>query len=75
MICRLPVLGSHDTTRAVDDDGREEVHRRIDGGGNQRHRVGEQDDGDLGTEQKEVDEEVNVDGKLDFEVEGLLALG
>jgi hypothetical protein len=75
VVGRLPILGSDDSTRAVDDDGGEEVHGRIDGGGDERHRVGEQDDGDLGAEENKVDEEVDVDGELDFEVEGFFAFG
>lgn len=75
MVRRLPVLGSDNPTCAVDDDGREEVHGRIDGGGDERHGVGEQDDGNLGAEEDKVDEEVDVDGELNFEVEGLLAFG
>lgn len=41
--------------------GREEVHRRVDGRGDERHRVREEDDTNLGTEKEDVDGEVEVD--------------
>lgn len=42
------------TRRPENDQSRQEIHRRVDGRGDERHGVGEKDDGNLCTEEEEV---------------------
>lgn len=71
----LPIAMLDVATRPEHDQRRQEIHRRVDCARDERHGPRDEDDCDLGAEEDDVDDRVEVDGPPDARPRFFLAIG
>ena len=62
-------------TRAEHDQGRQEIHRRVDRARDERHGRRDEDDGNLCAEEEDIDDRVEVDRPTDRRTSFFCAVG